>query len=103
MHTVSNTPISSALAIAAAAISLASVRSSLNVCRMSLSRPFLRSCTAVDRFDLGVELESHATGLAECRGRGALDAAKRRVDQIACRSPVDLDRAGLDVAGKRVH
>src|SRR3984885_10863307 len=101
MQTVSKTFISSAFAVAAAVISLASASSSLNVCRMSSS--VLKLDTAIDGFDLGVKLKSRASRLAERRGRGALDATEGGVDQIAGRRPVDLDRAGFDIAGKRVH
>src|ERR1700722_13278613 len=103
MQTVSKTLISSAFAMAAAAISVASARSSLNVCRMSSSRLVLNLDTAIDGFNLGVKLKSRAPRLAERRGRGAFYAAERRVDQIAGRGSVDLDRAGFDIAGEGVH
>src|ERR1700729_1197655 len=65
MQTVSKTLISSAFAMAAAAISLASARSSWNICRMSGSRLPLKLNTAIDGFDLGVKLKSGTPGLAQ--------------------------------------
>src|SRR5262249_29403050 len=57
----------------------------------------------VDGLDLGIELEPRATGLAEGRGAGALQAAEWRVHQVAGRGAVDLDRARLDLLRKAVH
>src|SRR5579862_8119032 len=69
---------------------------------MSLSRLSVKLDAAVDRFDLGVKFEPRPPRLAERRGRGSLDAAERRIDQIARRGSVDLDRAGLDIASEGV-
>jgi hypothetical protein len=59
-----------------------------------------RSAAAIDRLDLGVEFKAGATRLAKCRRAGALEPAKRRVDQVAGRGAVDLDGARFDVIGE---
>jgi hypothetical protein len=101
MQTVSSTPISPDLRIAAPIIWRASSSSSLKEGLIWLSRwwviQWLRSAAAIDGLDLGVEFKAGAPGLAERRRAGALEAAKRGVDEIAGRRAVDLDGPRFDV------
>src|ERR1700682_1318143 len=60
------------------------------------------SAATVDRLDLGVEFERPATGFAERRCAGTLEAAERRIDQISRCRAVDLDGPRLNVVGEVV-
>src|SRR3954463_16159026 len=108
MQTVSSTPISFDLRMAAATMWRASSSSSLNAALMSLSQVFefqvlmngssrRRSTAAIDRLDLRIELQAGTTRLAKSRRAGALEPAERRIDQIAGRGAVDLDGSRFDV------
>src|SRR6185312_6025004 len=119
MQTVSSTPSASDFSIAAAAMRRASFNSSLNEflilpscpvwfrvstnCSSEPWRTAAGSAAAIDGFDLGIKLQSGAAGFPEGRGARPLQAAERRVDQIAGGRAIDLDRSGFDITREFMH